>query len=548
MMATLNILEKWAALYCRLSRDDDNEGDSNSIANQKKILQKYAMENGYTNFKFFIDDGYSGTNFNRPGFQEMIADIEAGNVSTVIIKDMSRFGRDYLQVGMYTEIMFPEQNIHFIAINDGVDSEKGDNEFTPFRNIINEWYAKDTSKKIRAVNQAKGKAGEHLSTHAPFGYIKDPDNPKKWVVDEDAAEIVRRIFNLCVNGIGPTQIATRLNAESVPTPTAYRTKNGLSGASGGLTQAAERWRSATVVHILEHKEYLGHTVNFKTYRKSYKQKKKCDNPEEKQLVFENTHEAIIEPEVFELVQKIRQQRRRVTRFGDAGLFSGLLFCADCGKKMYYCRSHNYTQEYYTCSTYRTDVHRCTAHYIGIQALTKVVQSELRRIIGFASAYEDQFVQMVMHNSMRDQKRILAVKQKELVQFQKRTKELDILFQKIYEDNVSGKLNDERFSKLSATYETEQRDLRVKTSEYEEAISTQENQGVNVNSFLRIVRKYTEITELTAAMLNEFVEKIIVHASDKSNGKRTQKIDIYFNFVGVVDDPCTMEETLQRKMA
>ena len=405
-----NQTEELTALYCRLSQDDKQEGDSNSIINQKKILKRYATEHGYQSYVFFVDDGFSGTNFNRPDFQRMIAEIEAGRVERVIVKDMSRLGRDYLQVGMYTEIMFPNMDVHFIAVNDGVDSHMGDNEFTPFRNIINEWYAKDTSKKIRAVKRSKGMAGEHIGSHAPYGYIKNPDNKKEWIVDEEAAEVVREIFRLCVNGYGPTRIANILTERKILCPTYYALKHGEKSRTI-LPPNKYLWNATVVSHILDRMEYLGHTVNFKTHIKSYKNRKKIKNSPEQWKIFENTHEAIIDKETFEIVQKIRSGKRRPTKMGEMPIFSGLLYCADCGSKMTFHRKVSETAEKhnFVCGNYRHNSRACTMHYIRNVVVEQIVLENLKEVIRYVANYEDEFVQMVMDTDMRQRNKELSQK-------------------------------------------------------------------------------------------------------------------------------------------
>lgn len=428
--------EELTALYCRLSRDDELQGDSNSIVNQKKILEKYAREHGYNNFKFYVDDGISGTTFNRPGFQQMIADIEAGLVKRVIIKDMSRFGRDYLQVGMYTEIMFPEHDIHFIAVNDGVDSTQGDNEFTPFRNIINEWYAKDTSKKIRAVMKVKGNAGEHLATMPPYGYMKSPDDKKQWVKDEEAAQVVYEIGLYVMDGFGPSQIARKLTERKILTPAAYYESKGRT-TNVSKKGSPYAWDSSTIADIMDRwREYLGHTVNFKTHKKSYKSKKTLLNPETEWKVFENTHEAIWTEAIADAVRLARQTRCRPTKMGEMGMFSGMMFCADCGSIMYQCRATNFRrdQEYYLCSGYRKSRDICgQTHSVRTVILEELVLQNLREIVSFASQRKDDFVKMVMDADMRQRNRGLAKRKKTLADAEKRIAELDNIFKRLYED-------------------------------------------------------------------------------------------------------------------
>lgn len=531
--------EAVTALYCRLSRDDELQGDSNSIINQKKILQKYALDHGWKNIRFYIDDGISGTTFNRPGFQEMIADIEAGIVKRVIIKDMSRLGRDYLQVGMYTEIMFPEHDVHFIAVNDGVDSKQGDNEFTPFRNIINEWYAKDTSKKIRAVMKVKGNAGEHLTTNAPYGYMKDPANPKQWVRDNDAANVVYDIGLYVMDGYGPSQIARLLKQRKILTPAAYYESKGIN-CNVKPQDDPYGWNASTVAHILDRwREYLGHTVNFKTTKKSYKSKKKIQNPESEWVIFENTHEPIWTESIADAVRLARQTRRRPTKMGEMGMFSGMMFCADCGSIMYQCRATGFRreQEYYLCAGYRKSRDICSStHSIRTVILEELILQNLCKVVSYAREQEDQFVKMVMDMDEKERSKGLAKKKKLLTDAEKRISELDRIFKHLYEDNITGKLTDERFKKLSADYEAEQAALQTQANSLREEIQEEESKCANVERFLSIVRKYTEIPELTPHILHEFVEKIVVHAATDPHSKtnRKQEVDIYYKGIGILE--------------
>lgn len=539
-----SLVEQWVALYCRLSRDDDNEGDSNSIAHQKQILEKYAHDHGYTHYKLYVDDGYSGTTFKRPGFQEMLADIEAGNVSMVIVKDMSRFGRNYLEVGMYTEIMFPEKDVRFVAINDGVDSDREDNDFTPFRNIINEWYAKDTSKKIRAVFRAKGMSGARLSCQIPYGYLKGEDG--KLVEDEETAPVVRLIFQLCSEGNGPGKIARMLREREIITP------GTLAFQRTGRTARYDpdhpcHWNESSIAAILEQRDYLGHTHNFKTTKKSYKSKRILLNPEEKQVVFENTHKAIIDPETWELVQKNRQQRRRITKMGDMGLFSGLVYCADCGNQLHMNRAKSMSkeQENYMCGTYKRKKDECTAHYIRLVVLESLVLDNLRKVIAYVRDYETDFVQQVMQNKESAKLAQVSGAKRQLEQQTRRMAEIDSIIKRLYEDNITGKLTDERFIKMSGDYEQEQRTLEANTAELRQIVEDSEKQTVNIKSFLKIVRSYMEPEALTPDILHEFVEKIVVHAPDKSSGHRTQQVDIHYNFVGEIE---LSHETAKRETA
>ena len=543
------IADTWDAFYCRLSRDDDNEGDSNSIQHQKQLLERYARDNGIEHFRYYVDDGYSGTNFNRPGFKEMLADIEAGHIKTVVVKDMSRFGRNYLEVGMFTEIKFPELGVRFIAINDGVDSDRDDSDFTPFRNIINEWYAKDTSKKIRAVFRTRGMSGERIATRAPYGYLMDEN--KKLIVDEETAPVVRMIFQLCAEGNGPGKIARILKERKINTP---RT---LDFLRTGRTDHYDPddpygWNSPTVAKILGQKEYLGHTVNFKTTRKSFKSKRVIHNPEEKQMIFENTHEAIINVELWDVVQKIRAQRHRPTKTGETALFSGLIFCYDCGSSLTLRRRHadRADDNCYICSKYRNSrgVQKCSTHYIREYVLNSLVLENLRRVIAYVRNYEDEFIQQVMDNTLAEQIKQQSSVKRQLEQQTRRIGEIDTIIQRLYEDNVSGKLTDERFSKMSATYEKEQRELEASTSKLREQVEACEQQKVNVKSFLKLVKSYIEPEQLTPEVLRMFVEKVVVHEPDKSSGHRVQQIDIYYNFVGQLDMSVEMLKSRRRTRA
>lgn len=525
--------EKWTALYVRLSRDDENEGDSNSIQHQIEILTKYCKDHDISRYQIYKDDGFSGTNFKRPGFLDMIGDIEAGLVNMVIVKDMSRFGRNYLEVGLYTEIRFPEMGVRFIAVNDGVDSDdQMGNDFTPFRNIINEWYAKDTSKKIRAVFRNKGMSGQRLAVNAPYGYIKGEDG--HLLVDEETAPVVELIFQLCVEGNGPGKIARMLKEREIPTPGTI-TFQRTGQTSHYFPDDPCRWNPATVLSILGQDAYLGRTTNFKTTKLSYKSKKTVINSPDKWAVFEGTHEAIIDKETWEIVQKSREHRRRPTKMGEMGLFSGLAYCADCGAKLYHHRSITLTkeQESYICSNYQSRK-KCTAHYIRAVVLEQLVLQNLQRVVAYAQEDENEFVRRVMENKTAVQRAEQEQAKRKLEKQERRISELDRIIQQLYEDRVSGALSAERFAKLSGGYEKEQEELKQSAKELQAIVNTIETQAVNVQSFLKIVRKYTAPTELTPALLREFVEKIVVHAPDKSSGHRTQRIDVHYNFIGEID--------------
>lgn len=543
MTTTNNYPDNITALYARLSQEDALDGESNSIANQKKILLKYAKDNGFSNPIFFIDDGVSGVTFDRPGWNEMIRLAEAGKVTTVIVKDMSRMGRDYLKVGYYTESFFAERDIRYIAINDGVDSDKGDNEFIPFRNLFNDFYARDTSKKIRAVMRAKGNAGEHLCTNPPYGYMKSPDNKKQWIVDEEAAAVVKRIFDLCVAGKGPMQIAKILTADKVLTVKAYYAKRDGKTMPDNLY----RWDYKSISGILERPEYTGCTVNFKTYSKSHKLKKRLQNTPENYRIFPNTQSAIIEEKVFERVQGLRANKRRPTKTGRQGLFSGLLYCADCGEKLYFCTTNSFSpkQEHYVCSNYKSNTGTCSAHFIREETLTLFVR---QRIFDVTAMFFDDiqgFQNMVYQQRFEEAEKAIKQKKKELEQAKKRIAELDRIFKRIYEDDISGTISHERFLKLSAEYEAEQKELTEFVKAEQTAVDTYEQDRTDFDSFAAIIRKYVGIRELTPTIVNEFVKKIVVHAPDKSSGHRRQKIEIVWNFIGELEQD-EDKQTIERQ--
>lgn len=535
MTANTNYPDNITALYARLSQEDALDGESNSIANQKKILMKFATDSGFPNPTFFIDDGVSGVTFDRPGWNEMIRLAEAGKIRTVIVKDMSRMGRDYLKVGYYTESFFAERDIRYIAINDGVDSDKGDNDFTPFRNLFNDFYARDTSKKIRAVMRAKGNAGEHLCTNPPYGYQKDLADKKKWIVDEEAAEIVKRIFDLCISGKGPMQIAKLLTAQHVLTVKAhYAQRDGKP-----LPEKPYQWSPKSVAGILERPEYTGCTVNFKTYSKSHKLKKRLHNAPENQRIFPNTQPAIIEEQVFARVQELRENKRRPAKQAERqGLFSGLLYCADCGSKLHFATGKNMTpqQDCYRCSRYKSNTGDCTMHFIREETLKLFV---LQRIFDVTALFFDDamaFGEAAKKQRFQEAEKEAKKRRREIAQAEKRIGELDRIFKRIYEDDISGTISHERFLKLSADYEAEQKELTEQVKAWRDAVETFEQDQADFASFAAIVRKYVGIRELTPTIVNEFVKKIIVHAPDKSSGHRRQKIELVWNFIGEVNLP------------
>lgn len=530
--------EKITALYCRLSRDDELQGESNSIQNQKHILEKYAKEQGFNNLEFFVDDGYSGTNFNRPAWIKLNKMIEEKKISCLIVKDMSRLGRDYLKVGYYTEIVFPEAEVRFIAINNGVDSfNQTDNDLTPFINIFNEFYAKDTSKKIKAVFKAKGESGKPLATNPPYGYLKDKNDKNKWVVDEVASEVVKEIFRLCVNGFGPSQIARELKSREIPTPSEYFESIGVK-TPYRKSEIKNNWQARTIADLLDKMEYLGHTVNFKTYKKSYKSKKFIKNPKEKWQIFENTHEAIIDKETFDIVQRIRDGRRVVTRLGEMPILSGMMRCADCGAKLYQVRGKTLSpdKEYFVCAGYRKEKGKCTSHKIRNVEVEEILLHELNKITNLAKQYESEFIELIRSKSKKETQRQLRIKTKELQEAKQRYEKLDIITQRLYEDMVEEKITEERFIKLSQSYEKEQKELNEKITEYEKYIKSVEDTNLNTQAFLKQVREYTDITELTPEIIRVFVDKIIVEEATKIEGSRTRKqtIWIYWNYIGILD--------------
>ena len=524
------------ALYARLSKDDEQQGPSLSIENQKRILETFARDNGFLNCRFFVDDGWSGANFQRPGFMEMMDCVESGEVKCVITKDLSRMGRNYLQVGMFTEITFPKKGVRFIAINDGVDSAQGENDLTPLKNLFNEWMVRDTSKKIKAVKRAKGMSGKPTTTQPVYGYLMGED--ERFIVDEEAAPVVKQIYDLCLAGNGPSKIARVLTEQGVPTPGTLEYRR--TGSPRRYHPGYEcKWATNTIVHILERKEYLGHLVNFKTEKVSYKVKSSVENPEEKQVIFENAHEPIIDPDTWERVQELRKQRKRPNRYDEVGLFSGLLFCADCGSVLYQQRYENKTrkQDCYICGNYKKRTHDCTAHFIRTDLLTAGVTANLKKITAYAAKHEKQFMKLLVQQNEDGGKRRNAAKKRELEAAEKRIGELSAIFKRLYEDSVAGRISDERFSELSADYEAEQRQVREHAAELQAELSKAQEASVNAERFMNIVRRHISFEELTPTLLREFIEKIVVHeCSYDENKHRRQEIEIYYSFVGKVDLP------------
>lgn len=529
--------DKMTALYCRLSQEDDRAGESLSIENQKAMLLQYAREHHFPNPMFFVDDGVSGVTYDRPGFQAMLAEIEAGRVAVAITKDLSRLGRNSALTGLYTNFTFPQNGVRFIAINDNydtIDPNRVDNDFAGIKNWFNEFYARDTSRKIRAVQKAKGERGVPLTTNVPYGYVKDPENPRRWVVDPVAADVVKRIFDLCMEGRGPMQIANQLKSDKVLTPTAYRALQGIKTPNKKPEDPYD-WHSSTVVAILERREYTGCTVNFKTYTNSIWDKKQRDNPLEKQAIFPNTHEAIIEEAVFEKVQQVRQQRHRKTRTARSSIFSGLVYCADCGEKLYYGATNNYRPEgaFFDCSLHWKHKDKCGTHYIRETVLSRLVLKHIQAVTGYILRHEAHF-RTVMEEQLRlESGEQIRIRRKRLERNENRIAELKRLFIRIYEDNASGRLSDDRFDMLSLTYETEQKQLEAECVTLRQEIEVQERQNENIEKFIQTAHKYVGIDELDGYALRELVSAIYVDAPDKSSGKRVQHIHIQYDGLGFI---------------
>ncbi len=529
--------EKITALYCRLSRDDEQLGESNSIKNQKSILSKYAKDNHFINTQFFVDDGYSGTSFTRPAFMELMELAEQGKIETIIVKDHSRLGRNRLIVGQLLEEDFVRLNIRYIAIMDNIDTDKGLNDFLPIQDWFNEMHAKNTSQKVRAVFKNKGNSGIPLTINVPYGYKKDPLDKNKWIIDEPAAEIVRRIYDLCIQGYGTHQICNILKQEKVPTPKEYKAIHGLCNKH--ISEVKYCWQDRSIYDILFRQEYIGDTVNFKGTTKSFKDKSKIYFPKEQWKIFKNTHEPIIDEETWNTVQRIRENRQRPTKIGKINIFSGHLFCKDCGSKLYYCTSRSYTENkhFYRCSKYKnTSSKSCTSHTIREHILKELVLENIKQVLSYIRSYEDLFIKQKLETSLEEQKKIDSINKKLLSQYEKRIKDIDNLIQHIYEDNISGKITDERFTTLSLNYEKEQKELKSKVKELANKLDTTKQQELDLASFISKVKQYTEISELTPEIINELIDKIYVYQSEKVNGKPTQQIDIYYNGIGIINIP------------
>lgn len=539
---------KITALYERLSRDDELTGDSNSIVNQKKYLEGYAEQQGYDNCIHYTDDGYSGGNFERPAWKRLIADVEAGKIAHIIVKDMSRIGRDYLQTGFYTEVMFRQYGVHFVAVANNVDSDDlNSNEFAPFLNIMNEWYLRDLSKKQRAAIKVKGESGKPTSNSAIYGYKKDPNDKNHWLIDEEAAEVVRRIFRLTIDGNGPYEIARILFDDKVDAPAVYLGKKNI-----GLWKSKEEftnpynWSGFIVSQILSKPEYMGHTVNFRSHKVSYKDKHTVKNPEEDWLIFENTHEAIVDKETWELAQKLRKTPRRIDTFGEANPLTGLVFCADCGEKMNNHRSRGgkennpYPTDFFDCSTYTLSRQKrykaCTGHYITTKNLRTLILDTIRIISTLAISNQEEFIEKVRNASQLRQAEAAKEIKRKLNKERKRIAELDNIIKKLYESFATGKISEERFDSLMAEYEAEQKSLQVSADEADKLLSSFNEDTDRAEKFIALAKKYADFSELTTMMINEFIDKIIVHAPERVDGDRVQEVEIYLNFIGHFDLP------------
>lgn len=525
------------ALYARLSKDDDLAGDSNSIVHQKEILAKYAKEHGFTNIEFYVDDGFSGTNFNRPDFQRMMADAEEGKISTVIVKDMSRFGRDYIMVGYYTEIYFSNLDIRFIAINDNVDSNiQTENDLTPFKNVFNEWYARDTSKKIRAVFKAKGNSGKHLTTNPPFGYKKDPNDKDKWIIDDEAAATVRRIFQMYVDGYRISEIGHKLTEEKIETPILYYMNRGIK--TNARSEYPEIWDLMSIKYILSQTAYAGHTVNFQTAVKSYKTKKQIRLPKEDWIIYRNTQEPIIDEKTFETVQQMRKAKRARTKYNEPNMFSGLLYCADCGNHLTIQRvARNRKMDNFSCATYRKKKKGlCSCHRILVSDLETIVKEDLQKVCEYVFLHEKEFTDEYLSGSKRETVKFQAKTKAELKRLSERQEEIGKIIRKLYEDNVNGRITDERFDFLAKSYEDEGNELKTKIQEFKNALASSVQDEEKLSKFLKVVKSYTEIEELTPEILNSFIEKIYIGETEKYDGRKMQEVEIIYKFIGAINLP------------
>ncbi len=530
--------EKITALYCRLSRDDEQLGESNSIKNQKSILSKYAKDNHFINTKFFVDDGYSGTSFTRPAFMELMELAEQGNIGTIIVKDHSRLGRNRLIVGQLLEEDFVRLNIRYIAIMDNIDTDKGLNDFLPIQDWFNEMHAKNTSKKVKDVMRNKGNSGIPLTTNPPFGYKKDENDKNKWIIDEPASKVVKRIFSLFIQGLSASQIAKQFVEEGIMNPTEYRQSLGMK-TQNFPTEVKHYWSPMTINKILDRQEYIGDTINFRYTTRSFKDKTRINIPKEQWKVFKNTHDPIIDEETWNTVQRLRSNKRRPTKTGKTSIFSGHLFCKDCRAKLYYCTTNNFTpnKDFYRCSNYKNNsTHSCTSHNIKDIALRELVLDNIKQVISYISSYEDLFIKEKLDTSLEEQRKEDISNKKLLSQYEKRVKDIDNLIQHIYEDNIYGKITDERFATLSLNYEKEQKDLKEKINQLATTIDKTKQEEIDLTVFIDKVKKYTEIKELTLEIVNELIDKIYVYQQTKLNGKKYQQVDIYYVGVGIIGIP------------
>lgn len=534
------------ALYARLSRDDEKDGISGSIQNQKVILEKYAKDNKLPNPRFFYDDGFSGVTFTRPAFMEIMELAEQGMVGTIVVKDHSRLGRNRLVVGQLLEEDFVRLDIRYIAIMDNIDTEKGISDIVPMQDLFNEWHAKNTSDKVRRVMQSKGMSGKPLTTNPPFGYMKSPDDKDEWIVDEPAAKVIRQIFEMCVSGLGPTQIAKQLRSEKVLTPTEYWSSIGRKCSKPPAVPY--NWCAATVADILDKQEYCGDTVNFRTTSKSFKLKKRLERPQEDWQIFENSHPAIIDRETFELVQELRKHRRRPTKSGIVSMFSGLLYCVDCGEKLYYSVTNNYKREqaYFFCSAYRKNSDVCSAHYIREKIVEQLVLESMQRVLWYVQSYEKLFAQRQLAEFGEKQKKELAEKRRELDKAKLRVREIDGIIQKLYEDNAAGKISDERFATMSVSLENEQSELKDRIPSLEDELENAKIRTEGLQRFIDKAKQVTRLETLTPDLVHEFIEKIVVSAPKYKGGKRHQEVAVHYNGVGIIREPTPeeMEEYFQ----
>ena len=546
--------DKATALYCRLSRDDELSGESNSITNQKSILSKYAKENNFQNIKFFVDDGYSGTTFTRPAFMEIMELAEQGKIGTIIVKDHSRLGRNRLVVGQLLEEDFVRLNIRYIAIMDNIDSSKGLNDFLPIQDWFNEMHAKNTSQKVRAVLKNKGESGISLANNVPYGYKKDENDKTKWLVDETSAEVVKEIFNLFIQGHGTFEIARILRERKILTPSEY---NASISTNATNQEYQYKWCGTTIAGILDRQEYIGDTVNFKSTTRSYKDKTRVNLPKEDRKIFKNTHEPIIDEYTWNIAKQLRNNRKKRAKSGKKSIFSGLLFCNDCGKKMYFQSPvvDLKAKDHYRCSSYKHDTSACTSHYISDEVLQIIVLENIQRVISYMKDYEDLFIKEQLAKSTQDELKQISKNKKELEKSKNRVIEIDNIFMHIYEDNVSGKISDDRFRNLSFNYDKEQQELKLKIEQLSKDIENTEKKDTDVTRFISNVKKYTEIDHLTAEILNELIEKIVIHQQEKVNGKKVQEINIYYRGVGIISFPVnnqdieiTINKILNRKTA